>query len=179
MLQNLTVHEALPGHFTQYLFQHANPGWPLARKLAGSYTTTEGWAHYSEQMMLEQGLNKGDSRYQITQLQDALLRDCRLIASIKMHTGVMTLQQATEMMQTKCFQPSAVALGEAKRGTNDPGYYSYTLGKLEILKLREDLKSKQGGKFSLEQFHNDFLRQGFPPIKIVRRAMLGDDSPTL
>jgi len=78
MLQNLTVHESLPGHFTQYLFQHANPGWSLVRKLVGSYTTTEGWAHYSEQMMLEQGLSAGDPRYRLTQLQDALLRDCRI-----------------------------------------------------------------------------------------------------
>jgi len=171
MLQNLTVHEALPGHFTQYLFQHANPGWPLARKLTGSYTTTEGWAHYSEQMMLEQGLSNGDPRYHLTQLQDALLRDCRLIASIKMHTGVMTLQQATEMMQKQCFQPSAVALGEAKRGTNDPGYYSYTLGKLEILKLRADAQKKEGNAFNITKFHDAFMNAGLVPVSIIRREM--------
>jgi uncharacterized protein (DUF885 family) len=171
MLQNLTVHEALPGHFTQYLFQHANPGWSLARKLAGSYTTTEGWAHYSEQMMLEQGLSKGDPRYHLTQLQDALLRDCRLIASIKMHTGVMTLQQATDMMQKQCFQSAAVAPGEAKRGTNDPGYYSYTLGKLEILKLRADAQKKEDAAFNLTKFHDQFMNSGLVPVSIIRREM--------
>ncbi|HWA23011.1 MAG TPA: DUF885 domain-containing protein [Caulobacterales bacterium] len=171
MLQNLTVHEALPGHFTQWLFQHANPGWPLVRKLTGSYTTTEGWAHYSEQMMLEQGLSKGDPRYHLTQLQDALLRDCRLIASIKMHTGVMTLQQATDMMQKQCFQPSSVAPGEAKRGANDPGYYSYTLGKLEILKLRADAQKKLGKAFNLTKFHDAFMNAGLVPVSIIRREM--------
>jgi len=171
MLQNLTVHEALPGHFTQYLFQHANPGWSLERKLAGSYTTTEGWAHYTEQMMLEQGLSEGDPRYHLTQLQDALLRDCRLIASIKMHTGVMTVQQATDMMQTQCFQPSSVAPGEAKRGTNDPGYYSYTLGKLEILKLRADAQMKEGSAFNLTKFHDAFMNAGLVPVSIIRREM--------
>ena len=171
MLQNLTVHEALPGHFTQYLFQRANPGRALVRKLAGSYTTVEGWAHYSEQMMLEQGLSKGDPRFHLTQLQDALLRDCRLIASIKMHTGVMTVQQATDMMQTQCFQPSSVAPGEAKRGTNDPGYYSYTLGKLEILKLRADAQKQEGANFSLTKFHDSFMNAGLVPVSIIRREM--------
>ncbi|MBV9061363.1 MAG: DUF885 domain-containing protein [Alphaproteobacteria bacterium] len=171
MLQNLTVHEALPGHFTQYLFQRANPQWPLARKMAGSYTTTEGWAHYSEQMMLEQGLSNGNPRYHLTQLQDALLRDCRLIASIKMHTGAITLPQATEMMQTQCFQPTAVALGEARRGTNDPGYYSYTLGKLEILKLRADAQKQQGRAFNLTKFHDGFMNSGLVPVSIIRREM--------
>jgi uncharacterized protein (DUF885 family) len=177
MLQNLTVHEALPGHFTQYLFQHANPQWPLARKMAGSYTTVEGWAHYSEQMMLEQGLSKGDPRYRLTQLQDALLRDCRLIASVKMHTGAMTLQQATDMMQNQCFQPSSVAPGEAKRGTNDPGYYSYTLGKLEILKLRADAEKQQGKAFNLTKFHDAFMNSGLVPVSIIRREMGVKGSP--
>jgi uncharacterized protein (DUF885 family) len=171
MLQNLTVHESLPGHFTQYLYLHAHPEWSLVRKTAGSYTTTEGWAHYSEQMMLDDGLSKGDPRYRLTQLQDALLRDCRLIASIKMHTGAMTLDQATNMMQAQCFQPAAVALGEARRGTDDPGYYSYTLGKLEILKLRADAQKKEGANFSLTKFHDAFMNSGLVPVSIIRREM--------
>ncbi|HUB84819.1 MAG TPA: DUF885 domain-containing protein, partial [Rhizomicrobium sp.] len=171
LLQNLTVHESLPGHFTQYLYAHVNPQWSLVRKTAGSYTTTEGWAHYSEQMMLDEGLSKGDPRYRLTQLQDALLRDCRLIVSIKMHTGVMTLAQATDMMQTQCFQPAAVALGEARRGTDDPGYYSYTLGKLEILKLRSDAMAQEGKNFDIEKFHDAFLNAGLVPVSIIRREM--------
>ena len=99
------------------------------------------------------------------------MRDCRLIASIKMHTGVMTLQQATDMMQTQCFQPAAVAVGEAKRGTNDPGYYSYTLGKLEILKLRADAQKKEGNAFNITKFHDAFMNAGLVPVSIIRREM--------
>ena len=170
-LQNLSVHEALPGHFTQYLFQHANPAWPLARKMAQSYTTTEGWAHYTEQMMLEQGLSKGDAKARLAQLNDALLRDCRLIGSIKMHTGQITLAQDIDMLEKQCFQSPAVAPGEAKRGTNDPGYYSYTLGKLEILKLRADTQKKEGTAFNLTKFHDRFMNSGLVPASVIRREM--------
>jgi hypothetical protein len=170
-LQNLTVHESLPGHFTQYLFNHANPQWPMVRKTVGSYTTTEGWAHYSEQMMLEQGLSKGDAKVRLAQLNDALLRDCRLIGSIKMHTGQFTVAQDTEFMEKQCFQSPAVAPGEAKRGTSDPGYYSYTLGKLEILKLRADAMKQQGAKFNLTKFHDQFMNSGLVPVSIIRKEM--------
>jgi len=170
-LQNLTVHESLPGHFTQYLFQRANPNWSMVRKTAGSYTTTEGWAHYSEQMMIEQGLSKGDAKVHLAQINDALLRDCRLIGSIKMHTGQITLEQDTQMLEKQCFQSPAVAPGEAKRGTNDPGYYSYTLGKLEILKLRADAQKKEGKNFNLTKFHDQFMNSGLVPVSIIRREM--------
>jgi uncharacterized protein (DUF885 family) len=96
-----------------------------------------------------------------------------------MHTGKMTFDQAVEFFQKEGYQSKETALVETKRGTGDPTYLYYTLGKLEIMKLREDLKQKQGSSFSLEQFHNEFLKQGFPPIKIVREAMLGDNSPVL
>jgi uncharacterized protein (DUF885 family) len=178
LLQNLSVHEALPGHFTQYLFQRANPQWSLVRKMASSYTTTEGWAHYSEQMMLDEGLGNGDPKLRLAQLADALLRDCRLIASIKMHTGRMTLEQATDLMQTECVQSPAVAPGEAKRGTDDPGYYSYTLGKLEILKLRADMQKKEGKAFSITKFHDAFLNAGLVPVSVIRREM-GVQGPPL
>jgi uncharacterized protein (DUF885 family) len=113
------------------------------------------------------------------QLQDALLRNARFIVGIQMHTGKMTIDQAIEFFQKEGYQSKETAGVETKRGTGDPTYLYYTLGKLEIMKLREDLKAKQGATFSLEQFHNEFLKQGFPPIKIVREAMLGDNSPTL
>jgi uncharacterized protein (DUF885 family) len=113
------------------------------------------------------------------QLQDALLRNARLIVGIQMHTGKMSFDQAVEFFEKEGYQSRETATVETKRGAGDPTYLYYTLGKLEIMKLREDLKKKQGAAFSLEQFHNDFLRQGFPPIKIVRQALLGDDSPTL
>jgi uncharacterized protein (DUF885 family) len=113
------------------------------------------------------------------QLQDALLRNARFIVGIEMHTGKMSIEEAEAFFEKEGYQSKENAVVEAKRGTGDPTYLYYTLGKLEIMKLREDVKKKEGAAFSLEKFHDDFLRQGFPPIKIVREAMLGDDSPTL
>jgi uncharacterized protein (DUF885 family) len=180
------VHEAYPGHYVQFLWVPQAPS--RVRKLLGANTDVEGWAHYCEQMMLDQGYgqpgagakDERESKFlRLGQLQDALLRNARFIVGIEMHTGKMTFDQAVEFFQKEGYQSKETAMVETKRGTADPTYLYYTLGKLEIMKLREDLKKKEGDKFSLEQFHNDFLRQGFPPIKIVRRAMLGDDSPTL
>jgi uncharacterized protein (DUF885 family) len=158
------------------------------RKLIGSATNAEGWAHYCEQMMLDQGYNQPgvgakderDSKMlRLGQLQDALLRNARFIVGIKMHTGKMTFDEGVKFFETDGYQTPKSALVETMRGTSDPTYLYYTLGKLQILKLRADMQKKQGSSFSLEQFHDDFMKQGFPPIKIVRQAMLGDNSPTL
>ncbi len=113
------------------------------------------------------------------QLQDALLRDARFVNSIKLHTGAFTFDQAVDFFVTDGYQSHSVALVETKRGTADATYLYYTLGKLEIMKLRADLMKKQGAAFNLEDFHNNFMRQGFAPIKIIRKAMLHDDSPVL
>jgi uncharacterized protein (DUF885 family) len=129
-------------------------------------------------MMLDEGLGNGDPKLRLAQLADALLRDCRLIASIKMHTGRMTLEQATDLMPTECVQSPAVAPGEAKRGTDDPGYYSYTVGKLEILKLRADMQKKEGKVFSITKFHDAFLNAGLVPVSVIRREM-GVPGPAL
>ncbi len=180
------VHEAYPGHYVQFLWVPQAPS--RVRKILGANTDVEGWAHYCEQMMLDEGYGRPgvgakderESKFlRLGQLQDALLRDARFIVGIEMHTGSMTFDQAVDFFQKEGYQSKETAIVETKRGTADPTYLYYTLGKLEILKLREDLKKKEGDKFSLEQFHDDFLRQGFPPIKIVRRAMMGDESPTL
>lgn len=179
LLLNLSVHEALPGHFVQYLYMRANPGWSLVRKTGHSYTATEGWAHYSEQMMVDQGLSNGDPKLHLAQVQDALLRDCRLIDSIEMHTHGMSLADATKLMATQCFQPASVAYKEARRGTTDPGYFSYTLGKLMILKLRADVQAKEGKDFSLAKFHDRFQNAGLVPIKVIRREITGADGPLL
>jgi uncharacterized protein (DUF885 family) len=180
------VHEAYPGHYVQFLWAPQAPS--RVRKILGANTNVEGWAHYCEQMMLDQGYgqpgagakDERESKFlRLGQLQDALLRDARFIVGIEMHTGSMTFDQAIDFFQKEGYQSKETATVETKRGTSDPTYLYYTLGKLEILKLREDMKKKEGDKFSLEKFHDDFLRQGFPPIRIVRRAMMGDDSPTL
>jgi uncharacterized protein (DUF885 family) len=112
-------------------------------------------------------------------LQDALLRNARFLAGIEMHTGKMTMEQAVEFFVKEGYQVRPVAEKEAKRGTSDPTYLVYTLDKLEILKLRDDYKAMKGGKYTLQSFHDAFLQQGFPPVKIVRRALLGNDSPVL
>jgi uncharacterized protein (DUF885 family) len=180
------VHEAYPGHYVQFLWVPTAPS--RVRKLLGANTNVEGWAHYCEQMMLDAGYGQPgagakDARearlLRLGQLQDALLRNARFIVGIEMHTGSMTFDQAVAFFQKEGYQSKELALVETKRGTSDPTYLYYTLGKLQILKLREDLRAKQGAAFSLEQFHNSFLQQGFPPIKIVRQALLGDNSPTL
>jgi uncharacterized protein (DUF885 family) len=158
------------------------------RKLLGASSNAEGWAHYCEQMMLDEGYGQpgqgakdaADARWiRLGQLQDALLRNARFIVGIQMHRGKMSFDEAAEYFVKEGYQSHESAMVEAKRGTADPTYLYYTLGKLEILKLREDVKKKQGAAFSLEKFHDDFMKQGFPPIKIVRRAMLGDNSPAL
>ena len=181
-----SVHEAYPGHYIQFLWLPQAPS--RVRKLLGANTDVEGWAHYCEQMMLDEGYGQPgqgakDEReskmLRLGQLQDALLRDARFIVGIEMNTGKMSYDQAVDFFQKEGYQGKETAIVETKRGAGDPTYLYYTLGKLEIMKLREDLKKKEGAAFSLEKFHNDFLRQGFPPIKIVREALLGDDSPTL
>jgi uncharacterized protein (DUF885 family) len=171
------VHEVYPGHYTQFLWVQNAPS--KVRKLIGASTNAEGWAHYSEQMMLDEGYGNGDLKLRLGQLQDALLRNARYIAGIEMHRGKMSFEQAVDFFVKEGYQTHALGLVEAKRGTSDPTYLYYTLGKLEILKLRDDYRKLRGAKFNLLDFHDTFLAQGFPPIKIIRRAMLGNDSPVL
>jgi uncharacterized protein (DUF885 family) len=191
------VHEAYPGHYVQFLWQNQFPS--KIRKLVGANTNIEGWAHYCEQMMLDQGyaapgtpgpdgkpLTDRESKLiKLGQLQDALLRDARFVNSIKLHTaqgessGTWTTDQAVDFFVKEGYQSPSVGLVETKRGTADATYLYYTLGKLEITKLREDLKAKQGAAFNLQTFHDNFMRQGPAPIKVIRKSMLHDDSPVL
>lgn len=181
------VHEVYPGHYTQFLWVPSAPS--KVRKLLGCSSNAEGWAHYSEQMMLDEGYGRttgADLDHDVTflklrlgQLQDALLRNARFIVGIQMHTGHMTFDQGVDFFVQEGYQTKVNGTRETRRGTSDPTYLYYTLGKLEILKLRADYKKKLGDKFSLEDFHNEFLKQGFPPIKLVREFMLRDGSPVL
>ena len=181
-----SVHEAYPGHYVQFLWMPQFPS--TIRKVLGANTNIEGWAHYTEQMMLDQGYGQPgagakDEReanlIRLGQLQDALLRDARFVNSIKLHTGQFSFEQAVDFFVSDGYQSRSVALMETKRGTADATYLYYTLGKLEIMKLRADMMKKQGVAFNLEDFHNNFMRQGFAPIKIIRKAMLHDDTPVL
>ncbi len=184
-----SVHEAYPGHYVQFLYQ---PQFPSAiRKVIGANTYIEGWAHYCEQMMLDQGYNavgvgakdeRESKLIRLGQLQDALLRDARFVVAIRMHTGVggaLTIPQAEDFFVTEGYQARPIAEVETKRGTSDALYLYYTLGKLEILKLRADVMAKQGSAFSLQQFHDALMKQGPAPLKVIRKAMLGNDSPVL
>ncbi len=181
-----SVHEAYPGHYVQFLWTPQFPS--TIRKVLGANTNIEGWAHYTEQMMLDQGYgqlgagakNEREAKLiRLGQIQDALLRDARFVNSIKLHTGQFTFDQAVNFFVTDGYQSHSVGLVETKRGTADATYLYYTLGKLEIMKLRADMMKKQGAAFNLQTFHDNFMRQGFAPIKIVRKAMLHDDSPVL
>jgi uncharacterized protein (DUF885 family) len=177
MIPGTAIHEVFPGHFVQFLWINQSPS--KVRKLTSCGSNAEGWAHYTEQMMLDEGYGNGDPVLRMGQLEDALLRNARFIVGIKMHTQGMTLAQAEEFFVKEGYQTPAVAKVETKRGTSDPTYLVYTLGKLEILKLREDYRKMKGPDFSLMEFHNRLMQQGGVPLKIIRKAMLGDDSPTL
>jgi len=170
------IHEAYPGHYVQFLWLQRAP--TRVRKLISANTFVEGWAHYCEQMMFDEGYST-DPRLKLGQLQDALMRDARYIAGIEMHTGKMTFDQSVDFFVNEGFQTKETATRETKRGTSDPTYLYYTLGKLEIMKLREDYRKLRGSQFSLQEFHDRLLSQGYPPLKIVRKIMLGNDSPTL
>ncbi len=181
-----SVHEAYPGHYVQFLWMPQFPS--TIRKVLGASSNIEGWAHYCEQMMLDQGFGQPGTGAQneheaklirLGQLQDALLRDARFVNSIKLHTGQFTFHQAVDFFVTEGYQSPAAGLVETKRGTADATYLYYTVGKLEIMKLRADLMKKQGAAFDLQQFHDTFMRQGAAPIKVIRKAMLHDDSPVL
>ena len=171
------IHEVYPGHYTQFLWAKRYPS--KVRTLIEVRTNVEGWAHYTEEMMLDEGYGGGDPKLRMGQLQDALLRDARFIVGIKMHTGQMTQAQAKEFFVREGYQVPPVADVEAKRGTSDPTYLVYTLGKLQILKLRADYEKKEGAKFSLRDFHDHFMGLGGIPLKLVRKEMLGDTGPTL
>ena len=176
-IASTAIHEAFPGHYVQFLWMPTAPS--KVRKLISATTYVEGWAHYCEQMMIDEGYGGGDLKLRLGQLQDALLRDARFVVGIKLHTGQMTFAQGVDFFVKEGFQPKITGERETKRGTSDPTYLYYTLGKLEILKLREDYKKMRGPAYTIEEFHNEFLKQGMPPIKIVRKTMLGNDSPVL
>jgi uncharacterized protein (DUF885 family) len=176
-IMSTAIHEAYPGHYVQFLWMQTIPS--KVRKLLSANSNAEGWAHYCEQMMLDEGYGNGDLKLRLGQLQDALLRDARYIVGIEMHTGKMTYSQGIDFFVNEGYQTRTNAERETKRGTSNPTYLYYTLGKLEIMKLREDYRKMRGSAFTLQEFHDRFMREGTPPIKIVRKALLGDDSPVL
>ncbi len=174
----ITIHEAFPGHYLQFLYAKQYP--TKVRKLYFCGTNAEGWAHYSEQMIVEEGYGDGDPKVLLAQLNEALLRDCRYIVGIKLHTEGWTVEQGKKFFVEQGYTEPETAFQESRRGTYNPTYLYYTLGKLQIYKLRADYRKAKGADFSLQKFHDEFVRQGGLPIKLIRKIMLpGDTGPTL
>ena len=203
----VSIHEVYPGHYVQFLRLNASTATKV-EKIFGDYGFIEGWAHYCEKMMIDNGYGsaspptptpapkstkkatpspspsatpmsvedaaKRSAKYRMAQADIALLRLCRLCVAIKMHTQNMSIDEATKFFQDNCYYEEKPARAEAMRGTFDPGYLNYTLGKLQILKLLEDYKAQQGSEFSLQKFHNELLNHGMPPIRLLREIMLKD-----
>lgn len=166
-----SVHEVWPGHFLNFL--HANRARSIFGKVYVGYAFAEGWAHYTEEMMWDAGLGDGDPEVHIGQLSNALLRDCRYLSAIGMHTGRMTMEQSRRMFLSECFQDEGNARQQAARATYDPAYLNYTMGKLMIRRLRNDWTASRGGRAGWKQFHDRFLSYGGPPIPLVRAQMMG------
>jgi uncharacterized protein (DUF885 family) len=177
----VSVHEAYPGHYVQFLWLNAsNPS--RVAKVFGSYAFVEGWAHYAEQMLVDEGFGAGEAskpddaaraaRYRLAQSDEALLRLCRLCVSIKTHCEGMSLEDATKFFQDNCYYERQPAYSEARRGTYDPQYLLYTLGKLQLLKLRRDFQKQEGKEFALRRFHDELLQHGMPPVRLLRERML-------
>jgi uncharacterized protein (DUF885 family) len=200
----VAIHEAYPGHYVQFLHLNGSSATKV-EKIFGSYGFIEGWAHYCEQMMIDEGygsqppvtptptpgkkgnptpspappmspedIQKRAAKYRMVQADEALLRLCRLCVAIKMHTQNTSVDEGTKFFRDNCYYEEKPARAEAMRGTFDPGYLNYTLGKLQILKLREDYKGQQGNEFSLQKFHNELLNHGMPPIRLLRELLLKD-----
>lgn len=177
VMELITIHEAYPGHYLQFLWSKQFP--TKTRKLSGAASNIEGWAHYTEQMMLEQGYGGGDPKIRLAQLSEALLRDCRYVNGIMLHTRGWSVEQGQRLFVEKGFQQPANAYEEARRGAYDPTYLYYTLGKLMVYKLRDDYRRVKGDAFSLQGFHDEFVRQGPLPLRLMRKVLLGSDSASL
>jgi uncharacterized protein (DUF885 family) len=172
LIDVVSIHESFPGHYVQFLWLPSVKS--KVRKFEGANSNVEGWAHYCEQMMLDEGYGDGRPQLRLAQLQDALLRAARYVVGIRMHARGMSFDDAVAFFQKEGYQSKKVAEIETRRGTEDPTYLYYTLGKLEILKLRDDYKKKLGAAYSLAKFHDAFLAEGALHLPLVRKALLGN-----
>jgi hypothetical protein len=181
-LRFMTIHEVWPGHYLQFLVTNRNRS--IGSIFIG-YGFVEGWAHYAEEMMWEAGFGAGDPEQRVGQLSQALLRNARFLSAIGLHARGMTVAQSEQLFRDDAFADAGTARQQAARGTYDPAYLNYTLGKLMVRKLRADWMQKRGksdppaSAADWREFHDGFLSHGGPPVPIIRKAMLGDDSPAL
>ncbi len=176
-MTGVSIHEAYPGHFVHFMrVRHAPTRLAMVFE---TYSHFESWAHYSEEMMLDQGYGNGDLRLRMAQLSEALVRNCRYLCAIKMHTQGMSIDEATRFFVDHAYMDEVPARREARRGTHDPGYINYTLGKFLLRKLLHDYKQAYGDTFSLKQFHDEYIGHGSPPIPMLRTLMLPSDDGVL
>ena len=181
----ISAHEVMPGHYVHSVFMRRTPGkirriWIGLNPFPQPSSGQDGWAHYAEQMMLDEGFRADDPRYRMAQASEALTRICRLIAGIRLHTGEWTVDQAAALFESRAHLPAPAARQEAERGTYDPTYGGYFLGKLAMLKLRDDVKAARGAAFSLREFHEQVMTNGIAPLWAHRQLLLpGDTSPVL
>jgi hypothetical protein len=175
-LWSISIHEVFPGHFLHY--QHLRRVESKARKsiMFAPASFVEGWAHYCEQMMIEAGFGRQEYSIQLGQLAEALIRLARFVVCIKLHAEDMSVEQGVRFFREEAFMEESSARREAERGTFDPTYLVYSIGKLMLLKLRQDLRQKQGKSFSLRAFHDALLANGTAPFWLHRQLMLGDDA---
>jgi uncharacterized protein (DUF885 family) len=175
-LWSISMHEVFPGHFLHY--QHLRQVESKLRKsiLFSSTAVVEGWAHYCEQMMVDAGFRRNDPSVRLGQLAESLIRLCRLVVGIRLHCEDLSVEQGVRFFREEAFLEEAAARREAERGTFDPSYILYTVGKLMVLKLREDYKAQAGAGFSLRQFHDRFLANGTVPGWLHRALMLGESN---
>jgi Bacterial protein of unknown function (DUF885) len=177
-LRDVGIHEVYPGHYVHFLHVREIAGRPL-RQVLTSYAFVEGWAHDCEQVMLEEGFRPDDGALRVAQASEALLRDVRFIAAIEMHTRGMRVEDATRLFVEHAYMEPLPAEKEAVRGTFDPGYLNYTLGKLMMRRLRDDVRAREGARFSLRGFHDRLLQLGAPPVPLARRTLLGNATSRL
>ena len=172
----ISIHEVFPGHFLHY--QHLRQIESKLRKsiLFSSTALVEGWAHYCEQMMLDEGFRRNEPGVRLGQLAEALVRLCRCIVGIRLHCEDLSVEQGVRFFRDEAYLEEASARREAERGTFDPSYVLYSIGKLMVLKLREDYKAKQGAKYSLRNFHDALLGNGTVPVRLHRALMLGEQN---
>lgn len=170
-----SVHEVWPGHFLNFL--HANRASFFYGRVFVGYAFAEGWAHYTEEMMLEAGLRAGDPEARIGQISNALLRNARFLSSIGLHTRGWSVEDSKRFFMEEAFQSEGTAIQQAARGTYDPAYLNYTMGKLMIKRLRDDWTATRGGRAAWREFHDKFLSYGGPPIPLVRQQMMDESRP--
>ena len=170
-----SVHEVWPGHFLNFL--HANRASFFYGRVFVGYAYAEGWAHYTEEMMSEAGLREGDPESRIGQISNALLRNARFISTIGLHTKGWSVEDSERFFTDEAFQGEGTAIQQAARGTYDPAYLNYTMGKLMIKRLRDDWSATRGGREAWREFHDTFLGYGGPPIPLVRQQMMGESKP--